>query len=95
MSVYIKGMEMPKNCWSCAFMDGEYGYCVIDGLGRDAEEKTNCPLIPIPNHGRLIEADALTYVMGMDEHFSPLEAMYLIGLVADATTIIPGEEVTE
>ena len=57
--IYINGMDMPQNCWSCAFLDGEYGYCIIDGLSRDAEEKTNCPLIPIPDHGRLIDADAL------------------------------------
>ena len=57
--VYIKGMEMPKNCWSCPFMNGDYGFCLADGLTHgDADEKNNCPLIPVPDHGRLIDADA-------------------------------------
>ena len=54
--VYIKGIDIPKSCWACTFFDSD-GFCVIDGLSRDAEEKTNCPLIPVPDHGRLVDAD--------------------------------------
>ena len=64
MSVYIRGMEMPKSC----------GYCPIRHLGGDGDEcflgakiteyqtrPEDCPLIPVPDHGRLIDADALEY----------------------------------
>ena len=38
MSVYIKGMEMPKNCWACACYhhkvdDGYYDYDVCQASG--------------------------------------------------------------
>ena len=62
MSILIKGMEMPKNCLWC---DLNYdGYrCSITGDGTlsvdDNERHPNCPLIELPPHGRLIDADAL------------------------------------
>lgn len=67
MSILIKGMEMPKNCYDCNFaVDGT---CVamqpISTRNWREKETTNfCPLIPIPDHGDLIEKtpiiDALT-----------------------------------
>ena len=61
MSLLIKGMEMPSDCFHCRFsMDGwcyAYGKPNIDALANDGI--TNfCPLIPVPDHGRLIDADA-------------------------------------
>lgn len=98
--VYIKGIEMPRNCHTCVlrFMR----YCPIT-RGDLAEKETrpyakrpaDCNLISVPDHGRLIDADALTYLLAMDEHFSPLEAMYLMTLVADSPTIIPAEKEAE
>ena len=69
MSVYIKGMEMPKNCWECNFghcweyqfgHHGETGVCVVDFKGHgDWDEPKDCPLVPVPPHGDLIDRDAL------------------------------------
>ena len=53
--IYIPNLHMPKNCWSCPFVDGDDGYCHVDGLSRDPNEKTDCPLIPVPDHGDLID----------------------------------------
>ena len=39
---------MPKNCFFCRFKN--IGIC---------ESKEDCPLIDVPPHGRLIDADAL------------------------------------
>ena len=93
MSVYIKGMEMPKNCWDCPFWNTEP--CPCKGYSTALEHTTdrhqNCPLVHVSDHGRLIDADALTMVFGLDEHFSVLEAMYLMSLIADAPTIIPAD----
>lgn len=56
MSVLIN-MEMPENCSSCYFCT--YGFCgnlnryVEDSARRDS----NCPLIELPPHGRLIIKD--------------------------------------
>ena len=53
MSVLIKDMEMPTNCDVCFMRDAcEYSM----PLGK---RLTECPLIEIPPHGRLIDADAL------------------------------------
>ena len=72
MCVLIKGMEMPKGCHDCQFMEysGACGnHC---GLTRefngdiDLEEERreeHCPLIELPPHGRLIDADALIRVI--------------------------------
>ena len=62
MSILIKGMEMPKSC----------GYCPLRHEARDGDEcylgaslteyqkrPEDCPLVPVPPHGRLIDADAL------------------------------------
>lgn len=60
MSVIVKGMDMPKDCGHCRFaVDGwcyAYGRVNIDALST--YERTNyCPLVPVPPHGRLIDAD--------------------------------------
>lgn len=63
MSVLIKGMEMPETCEKCGmhvamilFSDGKIGHCM---LLKGRADKRNCPLVEIPPHGRLIDADAL------------------------------------
>lgn len=48
MSVYIRGMEMPNGCDDC-FLAGCYWAC--------NSRSKHCPLIPVPDHGRLIDAD--------------------------------------
>lgn len=72
MSVLIKGMEMPGSCYYCPFADGSWGYspphkkrCLISGKDMPVDERyvqknqPVCPLVPVPPHGRLIDADAL------------------------------------
>lgn len=67
MSVLIKGMEMPTSCDKCWALDdyGDYPRCRITeeqrGYNFRIREKRmdKCPLIPVPEHGRLIDADAL------------------------------------
>ena len=68
--VYIPGMEMPDRCFSCPMNDtfscgishGSY----IEYRDVDVEVAMNgrpdwCPLIPVPHHGRLIDADKLRH----------------------------------
>ena len=64
MSVLIKGMKMPENCLSCRFLEvsSAYGdFCVLRKKtvkGFNSRLK-GCPLIELPPHGRLIDAEAL------------------------------------
>ena len=65
MSIIIKGMEMPKSCGDCPFgrdEDAQYYACdlsewsVINPNGEELRD--DCPLVELPPHGRLIDADA-------------------------------------
>lgn len=58
MGIYIKGMEMPEHCDECYLR--EENICPltktnVTGWGIPL----NCPLVPVPPHGRLIDADSL------------------------------------
>ena len=92
MSVYIKGMEMP----SCGltvtiYPDGR----VVQFLGY-GEKKQLGTAIPVPDHGRLIDADALNYTMLYKENWMNGTAVEAPAVwksdLDDAPTIIPAEE---
>ena len=80
MSVLIKGMEMPENCCQCIYTvwDGRDDVCRFSGISAlNIGRQSDCPLIEIPPHGRLIDADALMlkiqeyvdeYGWDVDEH---------------------------
>ena len=60
-SVLIKGMEMPKDgvYWCEIGVAGEIAMITIHG-----EDRKSFRLIPIPPHGRLIDADKIRYHSG-------------------------------
>ena len=59
MSVLIKGMKKPKNCYDCPLHYGhaDCSYAEIRKHGSVLE--TICPLIELPDHGDLIDRDEL------------------------------------
>ena len=70
MGVYIKGMEIPKSCADCALyrfgctMEAKcWNMCAASGKDLDNLFDIGvpvwCPLVPVPEHGRLIDADIL------------------------------------
>ena len=62
MGVYIKGLQMPERCIWCVFFrrNGLRDYCCISSAQpRDGVIPTDCPLISVPDHGDLIDRDAL------------------------------------
>lgn len=71
MNVLIKGMEMPKNCFLCplSVLKGERLYCEVtkDEVLR-AKKPSDCPLIELPPHGRLIDRDELIKFSHYDDH---------------------------
>ena len=103
MSIYIKGMEMPKSCWDCPMMY-DYLYCVVtmDKRLKEDTRADSCPLTEIPEpHGRLIDADAIFDEMRryskviFDTGFLLSKANKfekLNGLLEDAPTVIEGSE---
>ena len=104
MSVYIKGMEMPCCCDECRFLDeyGDYPCCIITDEQRGYTFKTRekrmdkCPLIPVPDHGRLIDADALYESCALDTNIDVMASAkrineYMQLKIDEAPTIIPAE----
>ena len=59
MSVYIRGMEMPKNCEECPILCR--AGVKFNGFGFLEDKRADdCPLVEIKTpHGRLIDGDAL------------------------------------
>lgn len=95
MGVYIKGMEMPTSCLSCPLQGGTADCRLTQktynwGL---SERPSDCPIVPVPPHGRLIDADALMK-KGMPLSFSVQKWVQEVD-IACARTIIEAEEVKE
>lgn len=68
--VYIKGMQMPERCIDCDFLHEDRNYygdvisqnCFITNKElalHKKERRPDCPLIDVPDHGRLGDFDAL------------------------------------
>lgn len=106
MSILIKGIKMPSNCYDCQFLEGDRfdGLChaankwLDDDFFRwyqydegdvDDNKPLNCPLIEVPPHGRLIDADALI------NRLAPNQAYFRYAIreeIKNLTTIIEAEE---
>lgn len=98
--IYIPGMAMPKNCSHCKFCFGANNICpFLREYAKNDGRHDGCPLIPVPDHGRLVEADAV--VEQIDEWIDAVGyatvgkglSYYgeLLGCVDDAPTIIPAD----
>ena len=65
MSVLIPGMDMPKNCHECdswGLSDVVMIDCPVDkdgSLYSYTDRPDGCPLVPVPEHGDLIDRDKL------------------------------------
>ena len=108
MSILIKGMEMPKSCFGCEFFrmvhiwnrDDEADIkscCKRTGVSTFDEVNgylSDCPLVPVPPHGRLIEADSLIGVLGIlgVKGGNPVVWEQMRYIAEDMHTIIPAEE---
>ena len=60
MSIYIKGMEMPKaGAYTCELGVLDENTAVLTINTPINEPQRSYRIIPVPEHGRLIDADAL------------------------------------
>ena len=107
--ILIKGMEMPTSCWRCTLSQlyekpREMLVCKIthEEVLRHKID-SNCPLVPVPPHGRLIDADALRCLYdphdyGLDGEQADEYDRYHVSLpvirqnIDDMPTIIEAEE---
>lgn len=63
MSVYVMHMDKPKNCTGCDLNDGIYcsvikGDSYVKDMCVMGELRHDCPVLFVPPHGKLIDADA-------------------------------------
>ena len=97
MSIYIKGMDMPTGCANCYFCM-EYGECAPSGYRHTGDMRWRvdnrpdwCPLVPVPDHGRLIDADEFRNAMFIGE-----QCLYswdeIDETIDNATAIIPADK---
>ena len=118
MGIYIKNMKAPATCCHCPLMDydpdiewddggrktqGAYICVITHELIDNTKREDHCPLVPVPPHGRLIDADALKDVQQADADFFKGssdygekcrydEAINAVANIVNAPTIIPAEE---
>ena len=91
MGVYFKHMKKPVNCKECFAFDAEQYDCFFDTI--------DCPLVPVPAHGRCVDADAFLATIRpiCDEDanaactFETVKRL-MIEHISEAPTIIPAEE---
>ena len=89
MSVLIKGMQMPEDCFSCSLK--EDGFCNITNAyaGEINERNSDCPLAEFPDHhGRLIDADAVTNKYG-EWYTEEGSEEGFIGTIKDIINLVP------
>ena len=99
--IYIPNMQMPKTCYDDCPCQGIHWYNPLNESTKPMTGKRldNCPLIPVPVHGRLVEADAVEEQI--DEWIDAVGyatigkglSYYgeLLGCIEDAPTIIPAD----
>lgn len=94
MSILIKGMEMPTKCYFCPCADVEYSDCnLMPGTGIAAHGRLpDCPLVELPPHGRLIDADALMrHCVDLPRGGGYMPVVYK-SYITNAPTIIEADE---
>lgn len=96
MSVIVKGMKMPKDCYYCDM--SSFGVCNVVGRIWDIEKRPDwCPLVELPEkHGRLIDADILEKgLRHMAKYQHGEQQQGILGCcetIRLASAIIPAEE---
>lgn len=101
MGVYIKNMEMPTSCGFCVFEQetGDGCECYVNGCLTEYQKRPDdCPIVPVPPHGDLIDRDEYrdefmngVYALCSDDSDN-YRANAIIDLWDYAPTIIPAEE---
>lgn len=102
MSVYIKGMKMPKNCHLCPMCLMRFCQAGDRELSEretrpNAKRPEDCPLLPVPPHGRLIDADKLCLSSGFSTatEYGRGRSDQIEAIKSNAPTIIPANQAEE
>ena len=93
MSIYIPHIGMPRNCQECFICTRCNGICdIADEVEYSVLKRPDgCSLIEVPEHGRLVDADALPWISGENEKGVPV-FLLLKATVDSLPTIIPADK---
>lgn len=87
--IYIPGVEKPKSQEQCKFFDYapfRADYCVLFSTCKGINA---CPIVAVPDHGRLIDADAFEkFVHDKWEDYDH----WLLNYIEARPTIIPADK---
>ena len=101
MGIYIPNMEMPTRCGRCDMCvpeaDGDidwHNVCCITGadIVDVGEKMVDCPLVPVPPHGRLIDGDAFLALINASTILSDFLKCIINPLIRGEPTVIEAEE---
>lgn len=89
--IFIPGMEMPTRCYNCKIDCGLVSH--IDRNIHPFWRSEDCPLVPVPEHGDLIDYDFCmeNYELLHDDDGNPVYAVKMRD-INRAPTIIPADK---
>ena len=94
MSVLVKGMKMPKDCWNCPLLKSEpcphkkHSIAVKYIMNRHEQ----CPLVEIPPHGDLIDAEEQQRLMQSSDYDTYDDYNRAFDMLDSAPTVIEREQ---
>ena len=90
--ILIRGMKMSENCEDCQLATvGSFGtFCPLKKCSiKKGYSFKYCPLVALPEHGRLIDADDLEkHMTGLLRHDYVFDEVGCFGLVRNAPTVL-------
>lgn len=91
--IYIPGMEMPTSCAECLDIGWHYVFeCHLDDM-EDGERLPTCPLVPVPEHGDLIDksgVDVLSWTEDPEKDFAD-GVLFVLDKLDELPVIIPAD----
>lgn len=90
MSVLIKGMKKPKNCYDCPLHYGHADCSYAEVRKHGSVLETICPMVELPDHGRLVDADDVIAESRCGDYWWETEEQ-VPGLLNEVPTVIPAE----
>lgn len=89
--IYIP-MEMPRGCLDCQFRKHDMCKKWLKVWDCAVNRPDNCPLVAVPDHGRLIDADKLKKQIEDENRFSAVYEKATFRYLDNAPTIIPADK---
>lgn len=100
--LYLPGMEMPTRCIACQ-LNYDSCACILTGsrfykynteFDPGEERLSDCPLVPIPDHGRLVDGDKIVEGCKDKEGRYVSQFSAAIGETVEAApTIVPADHI--